>query len=33
MKLHQDLGGQAIQDVLKVHPQIGSILEKFDIKI
>jgi hypothetical protein len=31
MKLHQDLGGQAIQDVLKVHPQIGSILEKFDI--
>lgn len=31
MKLHQDIGNQAIQDVLKVHPQIGTILEKFDI--
>jgi hypothetical protein len=31
MKLHQDIGGQAIQDVLTVHPQIGTILEKFDI--
>lgn len=31
MELHQDIGGQAIQDVLKVHPQIGIILEKFDI--
>lgn len=31
MKLHQDIGNQAIQDVLKDHPQIGIILEKFDI--
>ena len=31
MKLHQDIGDQAIQDVLKVHPQIGTILEKFEI--
>ena len=31
MKLHQDIGNQAIQDVLTVHPQIGTILEKFDI--
>ncbi|MFO7811513.1 MAG: hypothetical protein R6V21_00955 [Pelovirga sp.] len=31
MKLHQDIGDQAIQDVLTVHPQIGTILEKFDI--
>lgn len=31
MELHQDIGSQAIQDVLKVHPQIGSILDKFDI--
>lgn len=31
MKLHQEIGDQAIQDVLKVHPYIGTILEKFDI--
>ncbi|MBW6508524.1 MAG: hypothetical protein K0A94_03165 [Desulfuromonadales bacterium] len=31
MELHQDIGSQAIQDVLTVHPQIGTILEKFDI--
>lgn len=31
MELDQNIGGQAIQDVLKVHPQIGTILEKFDI--
>lgn len=31
MKLHQDIGNQAIQDILKVHPHIGTILEKFDI--
>lgn len=31
MKLNQEIGAQAIQDVLKVHPQIGTILEKFDI--
>jgi len=31
MRLHQDIGSQAIQDVLKDHPEIGIILEKFDI--
>lgn len=31
MKLHQDIGDKAIQDVLKVHPRIGIILERFDI--
>lgn len=31
MELHQDIGSQAIQDVLKDHPHIGIILEKFDI--
>lgn len=31
MKLDQEIGNQAIQDVLTVHPQIGTILEKFDI--
>lgn len=31
MKLHQDIGDKAIQDVLKVYPQIGIILERFDI--
>lgn len=31
MELHQNIGSQAIQDVLQDHPQIGIILEKFDI--
>jgi hypothetical protein len=31
MNLKQDLGGQAIMDVLKAHPPIGEILSKYDI--
>ena len=31
MKLDDDLGAQAIQDVLKVHPAIGTILERYEI--
>ncbi len=31
MNLKHELGNQAIQDVLKAHPPIGEILQKFDI--
>lgn len=31
MNLPQNIGDQAIQDVLKIHPQIGTILENYDI--
>jgi len=31
MKLNQNLGDQAIQDVIKAHPQIGEILQKYEI--
>ncbi|MDY0211717.1 MAG: hypothetical protein RBR06_01775 [Desulfuromonadaceae bacterium] len=31
MKLKQNIGEQAIQDVLTTHPQIGEILQQFDI--
>ncbi len=31
MNLKQNLGEQAIQDVLTTHPQIGEILQQFDI--
>ena len=31
MKLDGDLGEQAIQDVLKAHPAIGAILQRYEI--
>ncbi|MFA5700516.1 MAG: hypothetical protein WC913_04480 [Desulfuromonas sp.] len=31
MKLKQNLGAQAIQDVLTTHPHIGEILQQFEI--
>ncbi|MDD2557518.1 MAG: hypothetical protein RBR43_07735 [Desulfuromonadaceae bacterium] len=31
MKLKQNIGEQAIQDVLTTHPQIGEILQQFEI--
>ena len=31
MQLNQQIGDQAIQDVIKEHPQIGEILNRFDI--
>ena len=31
MKLHGDIGNQAIQDVLAAHPGIGDILASHDI--
>lgn len=31
MQLNHQIGDQAIQDVIKAHPQIGEILNRFDI--
>ena len=31
MELKNDLGNQAIQDVIASHPEIGAILNRFDI--
>lgn len=31
MQLHNNIGDQAIQDVIKNHPQIGEILQKYEI--
>ncbi len=31
MELKNDLGSQAIQDVIARHPEIGAILNRFDI--
>lgn len=31
MELKNDLGNQAIQDVIASHPEIGEILNRFDI--
>lgn len=31
MELHNNLGDKAIQDVIGAHPEIGRILERFDI--
>lgn len=31
MKLQRNLGEQAIQDVIKAHPKIGEILQKYEI--
>ena len=31
MQLNHQIGDQAIQDVIKEHPQIGEILNRFDI--
>jgi hypothetical protein len=31
MKLKYDLGNEQIQNVIKTHPRIGEILEKYDI--
>lgn len=31
MNLNNAIGNQAIQDVIKIHPQIGKILETYDI--
>ncbi|MFO7830517.1 MAG: hypothetical protein R6V18_00875 [Desulfuromonadaceae bacterium] len=31
MNLKQNIGEQAIQDVLSSHPHIGEILQQFDI--
>lgn len=31
MELKNDLGNKAIQDVIAAYPEIGAILERFDI--
>lgn len=31
MNLKNDIGTQAIRDVITVHPRIGEILQQFDI--
>ncbi|HKI51460.1 MAG TPA: hypothetical protein VJ995_05255 [Geothermobacteraceae bacterium] len=31
MQLNQQIGDQAIQDVIKEHPQIGEILNRYEI--
>jgi hypothetical protein len=31
MTLNNSIGDTAIQEVLKIHPEIGVILERFDI--
>lgn len=31
MNLKNDLGQQPINDVIKTHPQIGEILQRYDI--
>jgi hypothetical protein len=31
MELKNNLGDQAIQDVIGAHPEIGTILERFEI--
>lgn len=31
MELNNDLGNKAIQDVIAAHPEIGEILQRFDI--
>jgi len=31
MKLHKDLGNQPIKEVIEAHPQIGEILNKYEI--
>jgi hypothetical protein len=31
MQLDNQIGDQAIQDVIKAHPQIGEILNRYDI--
>jgi len=31
MQLNNQIGDQAIQDVIKAHPQIGEILNRFEI--
>jgi len=31
MQLKQQIGDQAIQDVIKEHPQIGEILDRYEI--
>jgi len=31
MQLHHDLGNQQIKDVIEQHPEIGVILQNYDI--
>lgn len=31
MKLHKDMGNRPIREVIEIHPQIGAILEKYEI--
>lgn len=31
MNLQRNIGEQAIQEIIKTHPQIGAILQKYEI--
>ena len=31
MKLHNDMGDKPIKEVIEVHPQIGEILNRYEI--